>query len=87
MPKPHQDLKLTTDEIAAAFADPYWQAKFPPVMTLEQSAELLQIPPGTIYQWSSRGLLQGCAAPVGKYVRIFRDRLMIVIFNQGLMSA
>ena len=78
------DLKLTKAEIASAFADPNWAGQYPPVLSVEQAARLLQVPKATIYDWSSRGLLGGCARRVGKYLRFSRDRLMNRVFNEGL---
>lgn len=78
------DLKLTKAELVAAFSDPHWSGQFPPVLSVDQAAQLLQVPRATIYEWSSRGLLKGCGRRVGKYLRLFRDRLLIRIFNEGL---
>jgi excisionase family DNA binding protein len=69
--------QLTSKEIAAAFSDPFWAEKFPPILSVEQAASLLQVPQGTIYDWSSRGLLAGCAFRVGKHLRLWRDRLVL----------
>jgi hypothetical protein len=77
-------LKLSEKETAAAFSDPNWAATFPPVLSVEQAAGLLQVPIGTIYDWSSRGLLTGCSRRVGKHLRFFRDRLILTIFNEGI---
>ena len=60
-----QSLKLTDREIAAAFADSSWAERFPPVMSLDQAVELLQIPKATLYDWRSRGLLGSCSAKWG----------------------
>ncbi len=79
-----QSLKLTDKEIASSFADPHWAERFPPVMTLDQAADLLQMPKATVYDWRSRGLLGSCSRKVGKRVRFFRDRLIRLVFNQGL---
>lgn len=76
-------LKLTAQDVANAFADPLWAAKFPPVLTIDQAAELLQIPKQTLYDWSSRGLLRGCCRKTGKHLRFFRDKLLFLIFNEG----
>ena len=80
------DLRLSRVEIASAFADPNWASQCPPVLSVEQAARLLQVPKATIYDWSSRGLLCGCGRRVGKYLRLFRDRLIVRIFNEGLTS-
>ena len=75
---------LTAREISAAFSDPFWAEKFPPILSVEQAASLLQVPKGTIYDWSSRGLLAGCAFRVGKHLRVWRDRLILLFTNQGI---
>lgn len=75
---------LTAKELATAFADPARAAAFPPILTVEQAAALIQVPKQTVYAWSSQGLLKGCARKAGKHLRIFRDRLIMRIFNEGL---
>lgn len=77
-------LKLSDREIAAAFSDPRWAEKFPPVLTLKQTAELLQVPLQTLYQWRSRGSLRHCSRKLGKHVRVYRDRLLKQAFNEGI---
>lgn len=77
-------LKLTATELSAPFVNTEWGTKYPPVLTVDQTADLLQVPRATIYDWSSRGLLRGCGRRVGKHLRIFRDRLLQQIFNEGL---
>lgn len=74
-------LKLTPAELAAPFMNSSWGEKFPPVLTVDEAAELLRVPKSTIYDWSSRGMLRGCARRVGKHLRIFRDRLLQKVFN------
>ncbi|HVX15574.1 MAG TPA: helix-turn-helix domain-containing protein [Pirellulales bacterium] len=81
MANKEEHLNLTDKEISQSFADPAWSAKFPPVMSVEQAAELLQIPVATIYGWRSRGLLEGSCRKVGKHLRFLRDRLLKQIFN------
>lgn len=83
MPEPFS-LRLSDREIAAAFSEPRWAERFPPVLTLVQAAELLQVPLQTLYQWRSRGLLGHCSRKVGKHVRIYRDRLLKQVFNEGI---
>jgi excisionase family DNA binding protein len=79
-------LNLTAKDLAAAFADPQSAARFPPVLTVDQVAELLQVPKLTVYDWRSRGLLQGCCRKVGKHLRFYRDKLLMLIFNEGLLA-
>jgi hypothetical protein len=75
---------LTDREIAAAFAETKWAAEYPPILSLPQAAALLQVPLQTLYQWRSRGLLKGCSRRVGKRVVVFRDRLIKLVFNEGI---
>jgi hypothetical protein len=77
-------LNLTAQDVADAFADPAWAAKFPPVLTVDQVAALLQVPKLTVYDWRSRGLLDGCCRKVGKHPRFFRNKLLLVVLNGGL---
>jgi excisionase family DNA binding protein len=77
-------MKLTVQEVVKTFADPASAARFPPILTVDQAAELLQVPKLTIYDWRSRGLLQGCCRRVGKHLRFFRDRLILHVFNGAL---
>lgn len=81
MPRKTPGLGLTANEIAAAFAHDDWQRRYPPLLTVDQAAELLQVPKKTLYDWSSRRLLTRCSRRVGRHLRFFRDRLIDVIFN------
>jgi excisionase family DNA binding protein len=78
------DKRLAAKELTHVFADPRWADRFPPILSVAQAADLLQVPMGTIYDWSSRGLLDGCKARVGKHLRLARDRLLQMVFNEGL---
>ncbi|MCE9560840.1 MAG: helix-turn-helix domain-containing protein [Planctomycetes bacterium] len=66
------------------FVDPVWATKFPPFLTVEMAAELVQVPKQTIYTWSSQGLLGGCSCRAGKYLRILRDKFILKLVNEGL---
>jgi excisionase family DNA binding protein len=79
----HPSLNITEKEVNATFADP-WAARFPPVLTAEEAAELLKVPLATIYQWSSEGRLKGCVRRLGKHLRFFRNRFLKHVFNGGL---
>jgi excisionase family DNA binding protein len=81
-----KSLKLTAREVAQAFGDPLWAAQYPPILTTEQVAALLQIPKQTLYDWSARGLLKNCCRKTGKHLRFFRDRLVTLLFNEGITS-
>ena len=77
-------LRLSDKEIASSFADPIWSERFPPVMTIDQAADLLQVPVATIYQWKSRRRLGTCCRKIGKHLRFYRDRLIKRVFNERL---
>jgi hypothetical protein len=79
-------LGLTDQEIASWFADPLWAKRFGPILGLEQAAEMLDTPPGTLRDWRSRGRLHGCCRRVGKRVLFVRDRLIKRVFNEWLMN-
>lgn len=64
-------------EVAGWFADPDLARRFPPLLTVAQAADLLQVPAQTIYDWSSRGLLAGSRVRVGRHLRLVRDRLLL----------
>jgi excisionase family DNA binding protein len=78
-----ENLRLTAREIAAA-CEANGVSTVPPVLTVDEAAELLRVPKQTIYDWSARGLLKGCSRKVGKHLRLFRDRLLQKVFNEGL---
>jgi excisionase family DNA binding protein len=74
--------ELTAQEIQSLFVEPNWAQRFPPILSTEQAADLLQLPVGTIYDWRSRGQLNGCCKKVGKHLRFLRDRLIAQVFGQ-----
>jgi excisionase family DNA binding protein len=77
-----EDKKSPATDLAALFADPQWAARFPPVLTVKQVAELLGVLVPTVYSWSSRGVLNGCKARVGKYVRFLREPLIRTFWRE-----
>lgn len=79
-----QSLHLSDTEIARAFSDSKWAEKYPPVLTVDEAAELVSVPKATLYNWSSRGLLRGCARKVGRHLRIVRDKFIKRVFNEGI---
>jgi len=81
-----ESLRLSSHEVAAAFAHDVWAVKFPPILSVDQAAELLQVPKATVYAWKSQGLLKGCCRRMGKYLRFFRDRLVLKLMNEGLYA-
>lgn len=79
-----QSIGLTERELAEMFGDPAVAAQFPPVLTLEQAANLVQMRVETLRSWRSRDVLNGCSRRIGKHVRILRDRFLTQIFSQGI---
>ena len=75
---------LTAKDVAAMFADPAEAAKVPPLLTVDEAAQLARVPKQTVYAWSSQGLLKGCSRKAGKHLRILRDKFILKIFNEGL---
>ena len=74
--------KLTANEIQQSFRDSDWEQRFPPILNVEQAAELAGVPKKTIYEWSSRGVLKGCANRFGRRLRILRDRFIQLLFEE-----
>jgi len=78
---PHKPLNLNAKELERAFAHPIWAEAYPPILSVVQAAALAQVPPATIYSWSSQGKLSSCAGRAGKHLRIWRDRFIQIIFE------
>jgi hypothetical protein len=76
------DMKLGRAEISSMFADSEWSRAFPPVLSTEVAARLADVTVATVYDWSSRGLLKGCAYKKGKKLRIVRDRFVQFLFTK-----
>lgn len=68
-------------DIDRIFSVPELAKQYPPILTVDQAASLLQVPKDTIYEWSSRGRLTNCARKVGKHLRIVRDALIREFFT------
>lgn len=79
-----KNLKITQQEVTQAFSTGDWAAKYPPLLTIDQAAELLDVPKATLYQWRSEGRLTGTVQRVGKHLRFFRDRLILKVMNKGV---
>jgi excisionase family DNA binding protein len=71
---------LSEAEITQAFAEGSG-AHFPPILTVEQVASLLQISPKTVYEWIGKGRLDGAFRKRGKHHLIWRDRVIDILFN------
>jgi len=77
-------LRLSKEEIANSFAHGEWGNRYPPILTVDQAAELLSIPKATLYGWKSQGKLKGCSQKLGKHLRFYRDRLIQTVMNEGI---
>ena len=59
-----EDLKQLTGEIAQ---------KYPALITMDEAAEIARVPVKTIYDWSSRELLDSIKSKRGRRVLLIRD--------------
>jgi hypothetical protein len=71
---PNSTVQLTQADVAAAFQG-VWGDRFPPVLTVEQAALLLQVSPWAIYRMVCKGGLDGTFTKVAGKLRFFRDQL------------
>ena len=73
---PSRKLNLTADEIARPFAGRTGASNSPPILSPEQLAELLGLSVKTIYEWMSKGRLDGAYRKRGKHALFWRDRAL-----------
>lgn len=78
MPRPSA---ISAADVTQAFAAAPWAERFPPVLTIDQACELLQIPRRTLYRWLAEGRFAGATSIHGKHRRFFRDRLVQEFFR------
>jgi excisionase family DNA binding protein len=76
-------LRLSLDEIDAAFRDEAARTSFPPILTVEQFARLFSISISTAYDWIAKDRLAGATTLIGKHRRIWRNRAIELLFNRG----
>lgn len=74
-------VKLTADELTTNFASGPWAEKYPPILTITQAADMLQVPVGTLRFWRTTGRLSGCSRRCGRVLRFHRDRLIRWFFE------
>lgn len=53
---------------------------YPPLITLKQAELIAQVPMGTIYDWSSRGLFLRFKSRRGRHIRLNRDEFVCWLF-------
>ncbi|HWE03727.1 MAG TPA: helix-turn-helix domain-containing protein [Tepidisphaeraceae bacterium] len=69
-------------EIAAAFDNEEVRRRFPPILGVQQVADLLGgLSMRTIYHWIAKGRFDGCFRKRGKHHFFWRDRIVDRIFN------
>lgn len=56
-------------------------ADVPPILSPRELADLLGLSVKTVYEWIARGRLDGAFRKRGKHVLIWRDRVIMQIFN------
>lgn len=72
-------MKLTKEEIQQAIGSN--EELYPAVLDTKTLAQLLKLSPKTIYDWTSRGFLDGTFRRRGKHNLFWRDRVLDRIFN------
>ena len=77
MPRP---LRISPEEIALAFQGEAMSARFPPLLTIPQFADLFQISLRTAKEWLGRGDFRGATTKIGKHRRIWRERAIQIAF-------
>lgn len=71
---------LSTAEIRHPFEGD-WGERFPPILSPAGLAKLLGLSPKTVYEWISKGRLDGAFRKRGKHVLLWRDKALDLIFN------
>ena len=74
-------VKLTAEELTTNCASGPGAEKFPPILTIAQAADMLQVPVGTLRFWRTTGRLNGCSRRYGRVLRFYRDRLIRWFFE------
>ena len=74
-------VKLSADELTTNFSSGPWAEKYPPILTISQAADMLQVPIGTLRFWRTTGRLNGCSRRYGRVLRFYRDRLIRWFFE------
>ena len=69
------NIQIDQAELDRAFLDNSG-GRFPPILNVQQAAELLQVSINTIYEWSSKGYLKRCNRKRGKRLFFWRNRLV-----------
>ena len=71
---------LTQGELTAPFTDGTGD-RFPVILSVQGLSELLGLSPKTIYDWISKGRLDGTFRKRGKHIFLWRDKVLELLFN------
>ena len=71
---------ITRDELQKPFEGELAR-DWPPVLSPAQVSDLLGISVSTLYEWVSKGRLDGAFRRRGKHLLFWRDRLLDIVFN------
>ena len=77
---PSRKPNLSEAEISRPFTGTLAE-RFPPIISPAQLAELLGLSVKTIYEWMSKGRLDGAYRRRGKHALIWRDRALSLLFD------
>ncbi|MFO0812012.1 MAG: hypothetical protein U0796_02270 [Gemmatales bacterium] len=64
--------------------DPHFASQYGELLTMELTACMLNVGLKSLYEWSSRGLINTCKRKLGRKISIFRDCLLNLIATHGL---
>jgi excisionase family DNA binding protein len=78
--------KLTPDEVDLAYGDQSNAVAYPNILTVKQFARMFQVNNSTAYLWIAQGKLDGAVTKVGKHRRIWRNRVVTMLFNKGISN-
>jgi len=78
LPKASDRIRMRNVE--GAFKD--YDAKYPPIVSLAQGAEIVGIKPSTLKRKISEGYFKDCVS-ARKPVRILRNKFVLAFFNQN----
>lgn len=71
---------LSPEEIARPFTGECAE-RFPPILSPRQLAGATGLSVKTIYEWITKGRLDGCYRKRGKHVLIWRDRALSILLD------
>ena len=71
---------MSNPEIGRLVAE--YASRFPPLITVGQAAEISHRKIQTIYDWSSRGVLDGCKARRGGILLLVRDGFVRFLLDE-----